>query len=225
MIKAITVFSIAITLFFTSTTPANAQKHIPAQRWTIEMLPIEAVTFKKAFTARKKNISRQTDYRKKNGILTLPLANGKKVVFKDNKGVPYDEDRKSCHYLGQVNVLGAYLVKQNLYESTEYILINRKSGRMDTLAGKPDISPDGKTLFNTLYNPYEEHADVSPPSQDIYLSVITLGKISKPYRISYNKMMITGYAWETNSTLVICYKLKEEDKANEVRYARLRLIK
>ena len=224
MIKTITIFSIAITSFFTVLTPGKAQKYIPAQRWTIEMLPIDAVTFNKAFTSRKKAISRQADYIKKNGILTLPLGTGKKVIFKDNKGVPYDEDRKSYRYLGQVNVLGAYLVEQNLFESTEYILIDKKTGRVNTLAGEPDISPDGKTLFNTLYNPYEEHADISPPSQDIYLSVITQGKISKPYRISYNKMMITGYAWETNSTVVICYKLREEDKDNEVKYARLRLI-
>lgn len=225
MNKIITIFSIAIALFFSSLTPGNAQKYKPAQRWTIEMLPIDAVTFKKAFTARKKTISRQADYPKKNGILTLPLVTGKKVIFKDNKGVPYDEDRKSYRYLGQIDVLSAYLVEQNLFESTEYILINKKTGRMDTLGGMPDISHDGKTLFNTFYNPYEEHADVSPPSQDIYLSVITQGKIGKPFRISYNKMMITDYAWETNSTVVICYKLREEDKDNDIKYARLRLIK
>jgi len=217
-----TLFSFVLSLSFILAVPVNAQKHNPSNRWLIELLPIDAATFKKAFEVRKKTIISDTaTYRKKNGILRLPLANGKRVVFEDNKGTPYDEDRKSFRYLGQVKVLSCYLVEQHLFESTDYVLINKKTGKTNTLAGKPAVSPDGKILFNTAFNRYEEYADVSPPSQDIYLSVVSLGGFSEPYRVSYNNMYITNYAWETNTSLVICYRTREEEGDKDFKYARL----
>ena len=221
-----TLFSFVLSMSFILAVPVNAQKHMPSNRWAIELLPIDAATFKKAFKVRKKTvISNTATFKKKNGILRLPLANGKKVVFEDNKGTPYDEDRKSFFYLGQVKVLRCYLVEQHLFESTDYVLINKKTGKTNTLAGKPAVSPDGKIVFNTAFNRYEEYSDVSPPSQDLYLSVVNSGGFSEPYRVSYNNMYITNYAWETNSNLVICYRTREEESDKVVKYARLRLKK
>lgn len=220
-----TLFSFVLSLSFILAVPVHAQKHKSSNLWAIELLPIEAATFEKAFKIRKKTIFSDTaTYRKKNGMLRLPLANRKKAVFEDNKGTPYDEDRKSFLYLGQVKVLGCYLVEQHLYESTDYILINKKTGRTNTLAGMPAVSPDGKILFNTAFNRYEEYADVSPPSQDIYLSFVKPTGFTEPYRISNNDMYITKYAWETNTSLVICYRTREEESDTYFRYARL-LIK
>jgi len=217
-----TLFPIALALLFIIPATVNAQKDKSSNPWAIELLPINAATFESAFKVRKKTIYKDTyTYSKKNGTLRLPIANGKKVVFEDNKGTPYDEDRKSFRYLGQVKVLGCYLVEQHLFESTDYVLINKKTGKTNTLAGMPSVSPDGKILFNTAFNRYEEHADVSPPSQDVYLSHVNPTGFSEPYRISYNNMYITKYAWETNTSLVICYRTREEESDTDFRYARL----
>lgn len=221
-----TLFSIALALLFIISATLNAQKDKSSDPWAIELFPINEATFKIAYKARKKTIfSDPTTYRKKNGTLRLPIANGELVVFEDNNGTPYDEDRKSFRYLGQVKVLGCYLVEQHLFESTDYILINKKSGKTNTLAGMPAVSPDGKILFNTAFNRYEEYADVNPPSQDVYLSLVSPGGLSEPYRKSYNNMYIKNYAWETNTSLVICYKTSKEESDTDFRYARLLLKK
>jgi len=199
-----------------------AQKHKAITQWSIEIKPINAVTFREVFKSKSITVTPDSNSPKRcNGIIDLPLRNGKKITFKDNKGVPHDEDRTSHIYLGQVKFLDCYLVEKNLFESTDYLLINKKTGITDTLAGLPVLSPDGKTICCTNFNPYEEHADIQPPTQDIYLSSVTDRRLSRPQRLSYNKMMITGYSWADNSSLVISYKVREEDNDHALKYARL----
>ena len=205
-------------------TPANAQQKELDAPWSIKLITINAGDFKKAFINRTKTITADTlTLVKKNGRLSLPLGKGNKVVFTDNKGIPYDEARTHHTYIGRLKSLNSYLVKQNMYEGTNYFLIKKINGYTDTLAGLPALSADRKIMFCTYWNPYEEHDDIAPPTQDIAVYSVSNGNISKAYRISYSKMIITNFAWETNSSLVISYKSREEDPDNKTKYARLKL--
>jgi len=207
-----------------SQTKVFAQTNETSLKWTITLTEVSSAVFDKALRSQPRSeIASKSGQFKKQGALTLPLRNGKHIVLKDNSGRPYDEDRKHYTYYGFIKSLDCYVIAQQLYEGLNYLLINKNDGAIVPLRGVPALSPDGKIMFSTFWNPYEEHTNIQPPSQDLYFSNIANGKISAPYRVSYNKMVIAKFAWETNNSLVMSYTATTEAKDQNLRYARLRI--
>ena len=82
-----------------------------------------------------------TKIHKVNGVLKLPLDNGKEVVFRDiwNKKIEVNE----YLYRGINKSLGYYLVEGIIGEWEENYLINTKNGVIDSIQRKPNFSLSG----------------------------------------------------------------------------------
>jgi hypothetical protein len=77
---------------------------------------------------------------KVNGVLKLPLDNGKEVVFKDSIGG--DEERSEIYiYKGYNSKLKNYLIEQCAFRFCNYFIVNKLKGITDTLVSEPVYSP------------------------------------------------------------------------------------
>jgi len=78
---------------------------------------------------------------KENGVLKLPLINGKLITFIDSLK-PID-DLHMCwyDYNGENGKLNYYLVSGHFYEWDFTYLINKRNGKIDTLETTPIFSP------------------------------------------------------------------------------------
>ena len=84
-----------------------------------------------------------TNIHKVDGVLRLPLDNGKEVVFKDTMDMTH-LDIRNYKLIENNNKLNSYMIEGDFYERGAYYLINKKTGLIDTLYGKPIYSPSNK---------------------------------------------------------------------------------
>jgi hypothetical protein len=92
-------------------------------------------------------ISKSKSSLKKGNKLTLPLDNTNTKELLDKK----DEDETNnvtYKYLGTIDLINQYVVSASYYETSEYILIEKKSGGEIKIWGEPLVSPNLKHLFS-----------------------------------------------------------------------------
>ncbi|QHL88475.1 hypothetical protein GU926_13960 [Nibribacter ruber] len=108
--------------------------------------------FNKAKKERGSDLIQDTlKIRKNNNQLHLSLSNAstKEVVLKDTLADIFDNsDFRRYTYLGQFPKINQYLIENHLYEDYKCLLINKKSGKITQIGGRPSLSPDGTYLIN-----------------------------------------------------------------------------
>ncbi|RYZ47217.1 MAG: hypothetical protein EOP49_22010, partial [Sphingobacteriales bacterium] len=210
---------------------SKSEAAVPAQdSFYVRQTEATAEQFNQAF--KESNTKTKTalvfdslQHQKTGTTLKLSIANGSAVSLTDNTGTPHDEDRVTNKYIGQDTVLNRYVVEQKLYESRRYLLIDKKSGSLDTLPGLPYSSPDGKVIFCSVYNPYEEYANMPPPTQDIYFYHVNNGVLQKIHGQPY-KMFIAERVWSGSQTLLVRYDPNDEPDQDKtgLRYASFNIV-
>jgi hypothetical protein len=97
-------------------------------------------------------------HKKTNGIITLPCQK-KTVTFKD---LPSEEETNSVYeYIGQINLLNAYLVYGMYWEDYDFTSIDKTSGETTTsFVNYPNISADKKNIICLGANVYENTTDL-----------------------------------------------------------------
>jgi len=71
--------------------------------------------------------------KKKNGILRLPLLNGKTIEFKDTLDYETDQASRSYFYLGEIKKKEVYIIQEGWHYDDSTIMIDKRTGMMDTL--------------------------------------------------------------------------------------------
>lgn len=95
---------------------------------------------------------------KKNGIIELQCQN--RIVKYVDKPEDNDDTQK-FDYVGQFEILNKYLISGSYWESSDYKLIDKTSGKETNVLGDyPYISSDKKYLICINANPYETTADL-----------------------------------------------------------------
>jgi hypothetical protein len=146
---------------------------------------IELVS-KKEYEATKKtavNYITDTDkIKKKKGVIALKCLK-KTVKFVDK---PYnEEDRCEYTYVGQINFLNQYIIGGMYWETLDYKLVDKTSGKTTIALGSyPHVSNDKKHIICLFANPYETTADL-----DLY--TIQNGKIKLVVSVSFKNWMNT----------------------------------
>ncbi|MBF6642066.1 hypothetical protein IVB69_11290 [Flavobacterium sp. J49] len=97
-------------------------------------------------------------HKKTKGIITLPCQK-KTVTFTD---LPSEEETNRIYeYVGQINLLNAYVVYGMYWEDYDFTLIDKTSGETTaSFVDYPNISTDKKTILCLGANVYENTADL-----------------------------------------------------------------
>ncbi|PST84139.1 hypothetical protein C7T94_05265 [Pedobacter yulinensis] len=136
------------------------------------------------------------------GRLSIPTSSGP-VIFTDNAGVPHDENEKYHRYLGLLKPAGKHLVSLQEYEEHAILLIDKRSGIIDTIAGIPLLSPDNRHIFTSQLNGYETYPDLPPPTEDLELwSIGSSGKLQPVWSKPCKWIMKEAY-WRNNRSVNI----------------------
>ncbi|QJB42293.1 hypothetical protein HF324_32410 [Chitinophaga oryzae] len=159
-------------------------------------------------------------FRVASGELALPTDQAGAVVLKNNAGVPHDEDRLSYHYLGYLKPLHKYLVEVNRYEQDYVLLIDKVTGKKDTVSNFPVLSPDGRLIVSKRYNPYEEYEHIPPPTEDISIYTVDNPVIKRIF-LQPSRWMARELYWKDNHTIYIKTWQKEGDDAATSDYLRM----
>nr|WP_295869670.1 hypothetical protein [uncultured Chitinophaga sp.] len=159
-------------------------------------------------------------FRVTSGELTLPTDQAGTVVLKNNAGVPHDEDRLSYRYLGYLKPLHKYLVEANSYEQDYVLLIDKTTGKKDTVSNFPVLSPDGRLIVSKRYNPYEEYEHIPPPTEDISIYTVDNDVIKRIF-LQPSRWMARELYWKDNHTIYIKTWQKEGDDAATSDYLRM----
>lgn len=76
------------------------------------------------------------------GDLALDLANNSKIVLKDSLANTDNTEQVTYTYIGYFKDAGFYVIKAQFFETSEYLLINYKTGDKTKIWGKPKLSPN-----------------------------------------------------------------------------------
>ncbi|MBC7388139.1 MAG: hypothetical protein H7329_02915 [Opitutaceae bacterium] len=127
-------------------------------------------------------------------VLNLKLDNGENLVFLNNDGVPYDENRASFKYIGRIDKINKFLVKGKFYEYSVYYIIDRKSGKKDSLYSMPLFSPECKYVA-------ESYRDNETPNRYFFNIKKYNNEISKFYE-GFITTPFKEQFWINDSTLI-----------------------
>lgn len=122
----------------------------------------ELIDQKLYLAKKKKSVSFLTAdtlaHKKTKGIITLPCQQ-KTVTFTD---LPSEEETNRIYeYVGQINLLNAYVVYGMYWEDYDFKLIDKTSGELTaSFVDYPNISTDKKTILCLGANVYENTADL-----------------------------------------------------------------
>lgn len=102
-------------------------------------------------------LSKDKIIKKKKGVLSIPTIQ-KLVKFTDND---VDNDGYQIFaYVGQIDFLNQHLISGSYYESGDYAMIDKQTGKItQTFTDYPYISPDKKYIISAYTNPYEQYTD------------------------------------------------------------------
>ncbi|MFZ4862474.1 hypothetical protein ACL9RF_09840 [Sphingobacterium sp. Mn56C] len=121
------------------------------------------------------------DHPKVDGKLVLKTK-AKELIFNDSPPEA-EETRADYCYIGQIPALESYVVSGNYYESSDYKLIDKNTGKTQVeLEDYPLLSPDGKHLLSFHADPYEM-------TEEVAIYSIQGAKISKVVSLSFKHWM------------------------------------
>ncbi len=87
-----------------------------------------------------------------NDSLFFVSANGIKRSFRSDSANSESEDQKHFNYAGHYKSINSILIEASYYEWGEYILVNKKTGRLDSLNALPHFSPKNKYMATCYVN-------------------------------------------------------------------------
>lgn len=193
-------FFIGFIFFMTINLSLISQNHIEKEtllntNFSYQISLIDKKTYEKL-----ENISLQLV--KDNNTIKNSDSNSLKIHVKDSVLIFYniiiDDQRQKIHIpLGRFFETPFYLVELNLYESSEYILINTLNGHIDKFSGFPIVSKDGNYVF--VYN----YSNSGISDNIIQLLGIKNDILYSLYKIVSDKYQIIDAKWVKENILAI----------------------
>ena len=132
-----------------------------------------------------------TKIHKVNGVLKLPLDNGKSLEFKDK--ITNDANLVFYRYEGENKKFGFYLLDRSMADWYFKLFINRTNGKIDTINNVPTYSP------SFIYYVYQiEHL---PGGALIIKSINT----NKETRIEFEYGITYGLKWIDDKSFIFYF--------------------
>ncbi|MBF9237371.1 hypothetical protein I2I05_08165 [Hymenobacter sp. BT683] len=141
--------------------------------------------------------------------LRLKLANNTTKVL-TSKPSAFEEETNELSYVGKIDALHKYVLHAGHYEGATYLLVDRKTGKLDTLQGAPVGSPALKRLA-ALYQGYPYEG--APNGVEVYRNLG--GKLQKSFTIAQLKWLPEGIAWVSDDLFLLKILPMSEVAKNE----------
>lgn len=127
----------------------------------------------------------------------------KRLIFK-NISFDYEDTQQNYFNFGFSNKLNKHLVYATYYEMDEFLLIDNNTAHVDTLNGRPYISPNLKKIFSFNINPYTEIQinNTFVTVSDIQLHIYSNGKREGVLQKQVNFIPLEIKWRDTNSILI-----------------------
>jgi hypothetical protein len=170
-------------------------------------------------------IADTTENKKVNGIINLKCRD-RVVKYIDKPDA--EEERQEFQYVGQIEILNQYLIGGSYWESLDYILIDKTSGKeTQTFVEYPHISPDKKHIICIYTNPYNITADLelySIDNKNIKLKMSASFKNWMP-TVEHGEMFwsIDGYLYLTVNHVNSFWK-EDGNLNDECQYLRIKIL-
>ncbi len=159
--------------------------------------------FRKALKVEQKN-SDTTSVVKNKGKLIIALANNKKVILKDSLADSDNVEQVIYTYIEHLKDVGFYVIKAQHYETSEYLLINDKTGYKVKIWEKPKLSPDKKHIVassNSLVY------DAMP--NGIQMWSLQSGTLNLEWEYKQDEWEPDSIVWAGNSSLYFIKKIPD----------------
>lgn len=155
---------------------------------------IDKKTFLKNRSGSSDPISRDSSLvKKQNGLLVLPCTNGD-VRLADN--LAEGDTHKEYSFIGQLDLLNAYLISGIYWEDWNYFFVDRTTGRtLQTFSNYPYLSADAKYIISIDVDTFEGAAyiDLFEVTDKQYIDPLvgmyikSWVPIDKPYKMYWGK--------------------------------------
>ncbi|SKA40707.1 hypothetical protein SAMN04488128_105246 [Chitinophaga eiseniae] len=99
-------------------------------------------------------------------------------------------------------------------------MIDKTTGKKDTVSNFPLLSPDGRLMVSKRYNPYEEYEHIPPPTEDISIYTVDNHVIKRIF-LQPSRWFARELYWKDSHTIYIKTWEKEGDDAAISDYLRL----
>ena len=149
-------------------------------------------------------------------LLRLRLANNttKTLTSKPSES-GFEVETDELTYVGKISAMQKYVLHAQQYEFGAYLLVDRKTGKTDTLGGFPIGSPSLQRLAAlSLGYPYEDQ------SNDVEVYNAPAGNVKKAFLISSKKWLPYDLAWVNDDEFIVkTLTIAEAEKAEKLNRA------
>ena len=164
---------------------------------------IEASTedgFKKAKDGYKNILSKESSSSViiKNNAIDLVLANNKKITFTNIKEGSDETETKEYKYVGQSSQPDYFVINAKYWEGSEFFLVNKQNGRIDTLWNSPLFSPELKYIACQ-----SEMYGMDGVPNGIQIFSVRNSSLEKIVAIDQQEWVPLEVVWENEKSLII----------------------
>jgi hypothetical protein len=143
---------------------------------------------------------------------TLQLTNGHQVKLVSKPGRQFEVDMAELSYQGKLPHLHKYLLQVAQWESAICLLVDQRTGTIDTLQSYPNSSPRLQRLA-VMFRNYPMEYGLN--GVDIY--TVQAGRVHRQFRIEQGKWIPYGLAWlDDRSFILKCLPIAAEEKINSI---------
>jgi hypothetical protein len=203
---------LVVYLFFSASVKAIL---LPPLRQPLRPYTITTST-KAAFAKLPQNPIRDRIINDKRGLardgnqFTLHLTNGHQVKLVSKPGPPFEEDKAELSYQGKLPYLHKYLLQVGQWESSICLLIDERTGTIDTLQSYPSSSL-GLQRLAVMFQEYPMEYGLN--GVDIY--TVQSGRVHRQFRFKQGKWVPYGLAWLNDRSFILkCLPIAVEEKIN-----------
>ena len=121
----------------------------------------------------------------------------KSINFKDKAHVS-DPSFEEYKCIGLFPKIGKYVLKFSQYEFSSYLIIDYKTGSIDTLFSRPHLSPNCKYLVSYDFDPY---GDFMQSNIQVYFAKV--GGLKSVFDISVVSWVAIDLFWKTDNMILV----------------------
>lgn len=141
---------------------------------------------------------------------TLQLTTGKQLQLVSKPGPQFEVDMAELSYLGKLPYLHKYCVQVSQWESSIFLLIDQRTGAIDTLQGYPNSSPTLQRLA-VAFQTYPMGDGLN--GVDVY--TVQQSRVQRLFQLEQAKWIPYGLRWRDNRTFILkCLPVAVEAKLN-----------
>ena len=218
--KMVVISTVLSLLFSFCTIDGSNKKRLLQEQYSIEYISkdeFEKIVSQYDFELDKEEF--KEEFEQEGSDFQLPVSD-EMVVFNDTLMGTDDPRQKDYKFLGGIVSINKYVVEGVYWEYSECLIIDKETGKMDTIWSTPFLSPNSKYIASKSL-PY----GLEGLPNGIQVFRIEKSEIQKFIEIDQQEWVPKEVAWSNQNTLVFSYIKVEEFWSQQenapLRYAKL----